>query len=210
MATIISPGLQSTSWGGGGGMLPWYYDPNAWQQSTDFNRTGKTPGGRRIPQPTLPSGGIGGGTNPLPSLPSGGGTGGGGGTPTVQTSITPTNIYTPQMTAQAVNQAVASNTPDMRFAMKQNTQPGVSRSAGTMAGAMPAFSKAALSQRQAAAEIPLLDEIANQKHMMAGQVARENEGLQLANLLSRLQSLRDRESLGNAGNLQNILLSMLG
>lgn len=118
----------------------------------------------------------------------------------VQTNITPQSIYTPEMTQWAVNQAVADNTPDLRNAMKQFDRPGVSRSAGTMAAAMPAVAASQLAQREAAANIPFLDNMANQKHMMSGEIARENQALEMGNLLNRLNSTRQQQYLGGRQN----------
>lgn len=118
----------------------------------------------------------------------------------VQTNITPQSIYTPEMTQWAVNQAVADNTPDLRNAMKQFDRPGVSRGSGTMAAAMPAVAASQLAQREAAANIPFLDNMANQKHMMSGEIARENQALEMGNLLNRLNSTRQQEYLGGRQN----------
>lgn len=192
---------------------PWNYSPGSSFLGINANWQGKKPL-NQAPAPK-PNGGMSSNGKPKPNFGGGGGGTGGSGAPAngqanVQTTITPQSIYTPQMTQQATNQAVATNTPDMRMAMKQNTQPGISRSAGSMAAAMPGFSQSALTGNKAQAEIPLLDEIANQKHLMGGQVAREDQALSLANLMSRLNSLNQRQALNSAGNAQNILLSLLG
>jgi hypothetical protein len=132
-----------------------------------------------------------------------------GGPPTVQTSINPTPIYTPQMTNQAVNQAFATAMPDLNSVVKQFDRPGVSRSAGTMAAAMPQMAEGALTAMQAQAEIPLQDMMANQQHLMAGEVAREQQGLDLANLLARNQQIATRGQLGMQGQNMNLLLQAL-
>lgn len=210
MATIVG-NIQSLGPSGweGGGLQPWYYNPGAafLNDKSYMPRPPKIPNKwdqlRNKPKPVKPA-------RPV----AGGATGGGGSatptTPTVTSTIRPTNIYTPQMTQAAVNNAVAQNTPDFRFAMKANYTPGVSRSAGSMAAAMPSVTGDILGQRKSAAEIPLLDEIANQKHMMAGQVGRESESLAMANLLSRLNALKQRDALNNLGTSSNLLLSLLG
>ena len=140
-----------------------------------------------------------------------------GGQANIQTNITPQSIYTPQQTQWAVNQAVAENTPDLRSAMKQFDRPGVSRSAGTMAAAMPTVANAQLAQREAAAQIPLLDEIANQKHLLTGEVAREGQALDMAGLLNRLNATRGQQQLaGRQNDLQqqqqqgSLLQALLG
>lgn len=140
-----------------------------------------------------------------------------GGQANIQTNISPSPIYTPNMTQLAVNQAVADNTPDLRNAMKAFDRPGVSRSAGTVAAAMPTVAASQLAQREAAATIPMLDEIANQKHQLAGEVAREQQALEMGNLLNRLNQTRQQQQIGNAqnqlgqlGNGLSLLQSLLG
>lgn len=132
-------------------------------------------------------------------------TGAQGGQAQVQTNITPQSIYTPQMTQWAVNQAVAENTPDLRSAMKQFDRPGVSRSAGTMAAALPTVASAQLAQREAASQIPLLDEIANQKHLLTGEVAREGQALEMGGMLNRLNATRQQQQLAGRQNDLNQL-----
>lgn len=225
MATVFLPegaNQPTQTWAGGGGFQPWYYSPGAAFTGINANWQGtkpKKPGYWDQMRQGTDNGGMSQYGKGKPSFgggrPTGAGGGGGSGASptgqaTVQTTITPQSIYTPQMTQQAVNQATATNTPDMRWAMKQNMRPGTSRSAGSMAAAMPGFSGDILTGNKAQAEIPLLDEIANQKHLLGGQVAREDQALSLANLMSRLNSLNQRKALNSAGNAQNILLSMLG
>ncbi len=213
MATVLTGNMQSNYPGPTAPGQPWYYDQN--QSAFNFNNYaprrpilgGPTtpvaqpaaPTPTTAPRPTLPRPTSPSGTTPAPTA-----------MPTVQTTITPTNLYTPQMTQAAVNQAIASNTPDSRFAQKANYTPGVSRSAGTLAAATPALTQGIWAQRQGAAEIPLLDEIANQKHMLAGQVGRENEAQSLASLMQRLNLLHQQESNNSASNYQSVLMSLLG
>jgi hypothetical protein len=150
-----------------------------------------------------------GGTPQGPAAP---GTPGGapGGPPTVQTSITPTPIYTPQMTNQAVNQSFATAMPDLNSVVKQFDRPGVSRSAGTLAAAMPQMAEGALTAMQAQAEIPLQDMMANQQHLLAGETAREQEGLDLANLLARQGQIQARGQLGLQGQNYNLINALAG
>jgi hypothetical protein len=46
--------------------------------------------------------------------------------------------------------------------------------------------------------------------MLSGQVARENEALQMANLMNQFQSLRDRQSLNGLNVGTNLLGNLLG
>jgi hypothetical protein len=148
--------------------------------------------------------------------PQQGATGGGGfnsntgGTAQINPSINPQAIYSPEMTKHAVNQAVAANTPDLRSAMKMFDRPGLSRSAGTVSAAMPFVAEQALAGRQAASEIPLRDEIANQRHLLSGEVAREGEVQGLYDLLNRLNSLNQRNYLSDLNRNLSLADSLFG
>jgi hypothetical protein len=140
----------------------------------------------------------------LPAQAPGTAPAGTGGVPQVQTSINPAPLYTPAMTNQAANRAFDENLVDMRTAMKLGDRPGVSRSAGSISSALPIVGQGLQAGMQARAAIPLQDEIANQQHLFGGEVAREQQGLDLASLLARQQQIQNQANLGLQG--QNISL----
>lgn len=153
---------------------------------TDFlNSYPKTPGqvGYQPPSalPGQPGGGTGMGTN----------YGAGG---QINTSITPQNIYTPQQTTAATNQAVAAQHAqgDPYAQFKRFDRPGVSRGAQTGAMALPGIMAGKLGAANAAAMLPFEDAQANAQHVLSGQLAREGEALDWGNLLARLEETQSR------------------
>jgi hypothetical protein len=100
-----------------------------------------------------------------------------GGYGSTTSSVTPTGVYTPQMTQQAVNQyrAYGAQQADPRLQQKQFDSPGRSLDAGTMAAAMPGITQAQFGGMQQAAQTPLQDMLANQQQLLSGQVGQQNE-----------------------------------
>jgi hypothetical protein len=160
------------------------------------------PSNRYGPQPTAPA--------PTgPATPGAGGGGPGSGPIQVQTTITPTSLYSPTQTQHAVNQAFADNVPDANAAMKPFDRPGVSRSAGTQAAALPGMAQDMSQAMEARASIPMQDAIANQQHLMAGEVAREQQGLDLATLLQRQNQIGQRGQMGQMQQNMSLLDALL-
>lgn len=136
----------------------------------------------------------------LPGQPGGGsGTGTGLGTNygaggQINTSITPQNIYSPQQTTAATNQAVAAQHAqgDPYAQFKRFDRPGVSRGAQTGALALPGIMAGKLGAANAAAMLPFEDAQANAQHILSGQLAREGEAIDWGNLLARLEETQSR------------------
>lgn len=108
--------------------------------------------------------------------------------PHYNATIAPQNIYTPQHTAVAQNQALASaaQQADPRWNMKQFSGLGRSQDAGTAAAAMPGIAQALSQGNAMAGAYQIGDTLANQQNLLAGQIGRESEGTALGNLLQRL------------------------
>lgn len=187
----------------------------------------------------LPGGGSGGGSagnwwddilgqlngaiNPGGSGSTGGGTAGGTtpgtgtttpttpGTSTVTTSITPEPIYNPNQTQIAINQlrARAAQSAAMPYALKPYDRPGVSRSAGNYAAAMPKLSEAYNTMNAAGSTVSFADALANAQHVLAGQQARDQEGLGLAGTNASLAALQQQYQQQGSSNAMQFVLSLL-
>lgn len=131
--------------------------------------------------------------------------------PTINTSIQPQQIYSPQQTQQAVNvaKAMQDQLADPRFQMKQFSAPGRSQDAGTMYAAMPNISAAKSAGALAGAAIPLEDLIANQKHLLSGEMAREDEAMGWGNLLARQYDNQIGTQSKNTSNFLSMLANLL-
>jgi hypothetical protein len=127
-----------------------------------------------------------------------------GNLPNLNTSITPQIVYEPDLTAKAGNQILATQAQqsDPRWLMKQFSTPGRSWDAGTAAAATPYLAQGQFLGNQGYANLALGDMMANQESLMAGEIAREKEGLGLGNLLARLQE----QQLSFSSPLLNTLL----
>lgn len=125
----------------------------------------------------------------------------------VQTSIEPQPIYSPQQTQYAKNQAMADayQQSSMPWLLKQFDRPGMSRSAGTVAQALPQYAQGMASAGLAQQAIPFQDAAANAQNMLQGQVAREHEAQGLAGVLAGFQG----SNLNFQSAQQNQLLSLL-
>lgn len=152
-----------------------------------------------------PTGGSAGGTaspTPAPTSP---------GQSTVTTSINPSPIYTPTMTQQAVNQAMATaaQRANPYFAQKQFDSPGMSRTAGSMAAAMPSIADALAQGHSAATALPFADAAANAAHMLAGQSAQDQEGLGLAGINQSLSEMQQNFNNSQKQQQMSLLMQLL-
>lgn len=132
---------------------------------------------------------------------------------TPQTSITvpPEGIYSPRQTQAATSQAIAAQHArgDLRQAMKQFDRPGISRSAGSVAAALPTVMQANTAAAQAATSIPLLDAIANAQHILGAQQARENEAIGMGGLGMRLVEDQTKQNEAYKSAMMQPLLTIL-
>ena len=92
-------------------------------------------------------------------------------------SITQQPIYNPAQTQNATNQAIdqALVAGDLRSAMKAYDRPGVSRSASSVALALPTAASGRIAAADAGAQIPFSDAMTNAQQQLAQQMAREQE-----------------------------------
>lgn len=143
-----------------------------------------------------------------------GGTPGGTGTTpgfgTINTSITPSNIYSPSSTLQATNQATATAQQGANWDWIRNmfARPGMSISSPGVAGAaLPQYAGALAAGQQASVQTPYQDMLANAQHLLSGQQAREGEALGWGRLQSTLGNAQQ-----NAGvsSILNILQQFMG
>lgn len=123
-------------------------------------------------------------------------------------SITPTGVYTPEMTNAAANQAEAeamraSSLPGL---LKQLDRNGVSRSAGSVAAVMPQMAQYQQQGAYDANQIRASDEVANRQSMLNGQIAQDQEGLGLMSLLRQLYGINQSQDTRNL----NLGASLLG
>lgn len=130
----------------------------------------------------------------------------------IQTSIQPKPIYQPWMTTTAVNtaQAQADQASNAPYLMKMFDRPGVSRSDAHFAAIAPLVAENQVNAATARATIPFEDAAANERNLFLGQVARENEGLQLGNLLARFAEAQQQSQLGQLSRYSNLLSGLVG
>ena len=153
-----------------------------------------TPGQSRwnqyAPKPITPKsgqGGASGGVSPLAT----GTLNNSMGSLNLNTSITPQPLYSPELTQAGVNQvrAEADQAANLPWLMKQHDSPGVSRSAGTLGLVAPKAGAIAAGGQENAANLILDDSIANQKNMLAGEIARGAEARGMGGLWASLQDM---------------------
>lgn len=126
----------------------------------------------------------------------------------INTSITPNNIYTPEMTRAAVNQAAATQHQQgsLPYLLDQVARPGMSsRSPYMISRTLPAVAATDAAARQAQVDIPFSDAQANLQNMLAGQVAREQEAQGLYGVQLGQDHINRNTQLSNAGNLLGLL-----
>lgn len=147
---------------------PW--QPPAMPSGTFVNMMGGSFGGAQQPAP-----------RPAPSLAS------------VTTTPRPTEVFnaaqTRGQTNQAINAALMAGDPDV--AMKRFDRPGISRSAGTYASAIPQMAAAQSNAAQAMMHTPLMHELLNRNVAAQGQAQQGEEALSLFDLLRRNQQVQD-------------------
>lgn len=178
-----------------GGDLPERYNPNPVQPQ-------QPSGVPNIPDGHIDPGGLGprGGQAPYPGLMHPG---------TVNTSITPSNLFTPLDTQMAVNQAAGSTAMDANYLSKSLMRPGMSRNAGTQQAIAGALGQGASQMNQAMTQIPLADALMNDSFRLQGESARSQEGLSLAELMRRMQNTQDSDTLFRSGTGTSILTNLL-
>ena len=141
----------------------------------------------------------------------GGGSSGQGGSPqapmNVQTSIQERDVFSPDLTNRAVSQGIADAdvAGNMAFIKKGLDRPGVSRSAGTAAAAIPLAARARTQAAEAGSLIPYADALENARMRLRSQMSRETEGDTLAALGGTQQDML----LGHQQRLTLPLLQML-
>ena len=126
----------------------------------------------------------------------------------VQTSITPTDVYSPQQTQAAVNQAQshALRSANPAYLKHWLDGRGSRRGIGYDAAVAPQVAQGRMQGAVAGAEIPFADAAVNASHRLSGESAREQEAQALATGAARMQ---DDASSYNQSN-QMALLRMLG
>lgn len=130
----------------------------------------------------------------------------------VQTSITPQSIYPAWMTKAAVNQvqAQADQASNLPYLMKMFDRPGASRSEANMGAALPYVAQAQSQALAGRAQIPFDDFMANQRNLFMGQVARENEALQLGNLSARMAEAQQSNRMNDIQRQMSLLQQLVG
>lgn len=126
----------------------------------------------------------------------------------VSTSITPQDLYTPEQTAHATSVAAgqAFERADPFSAMKQFDRPGLSRDAGSMSLAIPGMAAGTQGAVNSLYQQPVADAMANNQFRLQGEVARGQEGLNLAQVLRQLQQNQDYERIQGMSPLMSILM----
>lgn len=130
----------------------------------------------------------------------------------VQTSITPEPMYSAQQTQYAKNQAMADayQQSSMPWLLKQFDRPGSSRSAGTMAAALPQYAQGIAGAGLAQQAIPFQDAAANAQQLLQGQTAREQEAQGLAGVLAGFQGSNLNFQTAQRNQLLNLLQQLIG
>lgn len=136
----------------------------------------------------------------------------GGSSLNINTGIQPAPVYSPQMTQNAMSQIGAENRQqgNLLYNMKQFDRNGISRSAGTVAAALPGDIRSQVSADSGMANQFLDDRVANEQNMLMGQIARDREGLGLGNLFARMREGDHRQYMNNLNNQSGLLSRMLG
>lgn len=125
----------------------------------------------------------------------------------IQTSINPSNIYSPQQTQEAANQARAGQSVPLPWLQGRFAGNGMSvNSPGVVTQSLPAYAQGLTGGMTAQAQIPFQDTRADAQHYLAGQQGRENEAQGWARMLSSADSTNRNFQMNT---LQSIL-SMLG
>lgn len=125
----------------------------------------------------------------------------------INTSINPQNIYSPQQSQYAANQAQASSVIPLPWLQGRYAGNGMSvNSPGVTSQVLPQYAQGQLAGLNASAMIPFQDTVANAQHQTAGQQGREGEAIDWA----RLASSADSTNRNFQMNSLQSLLSLLG
>ena len=130
----------------------------------------------------------------------------------VQTGIQPRQVYTPQLSRQAINQGragLAQQFNPMALA-KQFDRPGVSRGPQTAARIAPMMAQGYAARSALGPNIRFSDDAANRQMLLSGQSARDQSAGQWADLMSRGQDQWWQSQFGNFGMLMNLLGNFMG
>lgn len=122
-------------------------------------------------------------------------------------SITPQPVYAPWMTNAAANQAQAQfeNQATLPGVLKQFDRPGVSRSPGSISMAIPLIAALRGQGAQEAENVRMGDMMTNRQAMLNGQIAQEQEGLNLMQLLARLEQINNQRQMADQSMGVNLL-----
>lgn len=125
----------------------------------------------------------------------------------VRTTINPQRLYSDLQTQQAENliRAEAAQNANLPYLMKSMDRPGVSRGAGQMAMAGAKAGNILSAGDEGAANLFFQDYLANQKHLLEGQTAREREAIGLSNILARLQEAQQEAEMRSLSNQMGLL-----
>lgn len=132
---------------------------------------------------------------------------------TIHTSITPGEIYSPYHSQLGINQAQAdaSQAGSLPYILSQFARPGMSsRSPAAMGRAAPILGNLDAASRSAQVNIPWQDAQANARHLLSGQVARENEAQQLAQIQNQIANANAGYSLSTSMPLLAMLAQFAG
>ena len=103
-------------------------------------------------------------------------------------------LYSAADTAARTAQAAAQFNNDPNSLMKQFSRPGRSNDSGTLSATLPQMSAAGAGMATATEQIPFQDNMANQQFALSQQQQQGNEGINLMNLLSRIQGTNDYQN----------------
>lgn len=175
---------------------PQYYGGSLAAQNQFLAAGGQLPGAA----PAAPA--AGGGA----STPATGGTG------SVTSTIQPGGVYNGGQTQRYVNQLAGEQFTNANadYLSKQYQRPGQSRDEGTLSRIAPAVGEAAGNVRSIQAAQPLMDQVANQQQLLAGQIGQGQEATALAGILAELQRTGDYAEIGRLQALSPLFASIFG
>jgi hypothetical protein len=128
----------------------------------------------------------------------------------ITTPMAPQDIYSPQQTNAAANNAFNNSLTSMRYAQKQFDRPGVSRSAGTEYAAMPQVAGGVSTGQDNAASQRLSDYADNTNNQLGYQQMQGNWNNQNSNLLNSLLHINNQYQLSSNNNQISNLQQLLG
>lgn len=129
----------------------------------------------------------------------------------IQTSINPSNIYSPQQTQEAANQARAGQAVPLPWLQGRFAGNGMSvNSPGVVTQSLPAYAQGLTGGMTAQAQIPFQDTRADAQHYLAGQQGRENEAQGWARMLSSADSTNRNFQMNTLQSILSLLGSLGG